>query len=296
MSSAASPQQGKSWASIFSLPAPLRDLFNQFPLRTYASNPLPSGTVLPSTSTNTLYIFSNPSSVPNAPSLNPTCLKHQTYLSLRGIQYVSLPANNHASPSGSLPFLLPASSTDSPRPAPVTAASLRRWADDYAGVKDKDDVQLDVHAALLDHRLRRAWLYQLYLDPANAPAVEALYVAPASRSSAVRLFTAAQLRKAAAEELRKSGGAAMEEEEEEELVEQGREALRALDELLTSREGRWFSGSEEPGWFDAMVYAYTGPLLDERMGWVRNGLGDALLELHELRQHRRRIGQRCGWD
>lgn len=118
------------------------------------------------------------------------------------------------------------------------------------------------------------------------------YIAPASRSWVVQLATGAQLRKAAADELRKSGLGTT---SEEELLGQGREALEALEELLSRRGGKWFSGAEDPGWFDAAVCAYTRPLLDSRMGWARNTLGEALLDSPGLIAHHSAISNRCGW-
>ncbi|GAM85926.1 hypothetical protein ANO11243_039360 [Dothideomycetidae sp. 11243] len=277
------------WSSIFALPGPLRELFNHFPLITYAANPLPAGTnALPSSSENALYIFATPSDASRGlPSLNPTCLKHQTYLRLKGVEVRTIVSNNHASPSGSLPFLLPTKGAKA-----VPASGLRKWAE--GGTPYPAQAKLDVHLALLDHRLRRAWLYQLYLDPANVPALSRLYLETASSVEVVRYVTHAQLRKAAGEELRNSSGPAG--VEEAELLAQGVEALGALNELLSSGGGTWFSSEDEPGWLDAAVFAYTGPLLDRRMEWARNGLGDALKDMDALMRHRQGIAKRCGWD
>lgn len=135
----------------------------------------------------------------------------------------------------------------------------------------------------------------MYLDPANASAVARQYVDGASRSVAVRFVLATQLRRAAAAEMRKSSPSESAADARD-VLEQGTEALAALEELLAARGGRWFETAEEPGWFDAAVYAYTGPLLDARMGWARNELGNALARLDGLVDHRRRMARRCGWE
>ena len=158
-SSTQQPHQ-RTWHNIFTLPGPLRQLFNQFPLATYPANTLPSNIVL-SPKDNTLYIFANSSDAARGlPSLNPTCLKYQTYLRLRDIPFRTISSNNHASPSGALPFLLP-STNDQTHSAPVTSSSLRRWVDSQSSSKNPIDTALEVHQALLDHRLRRAWVRQI---------------------------------------------------------------------------------------------------------------------------------------
>lgn len=47
----------------------------------------------------------------------------------RGIDFVTISSNNHASPTGALPFLLPASSSTNPREAvlPIPSTRIDRW-------------------------------------------------------------------------------------------------------------------------------------------------------------------------
>lgn len=159
-STTASSQRG--WSSIFALPGPLRRLFSHFPLVTYQSNLLPARSRSTSSS-HALYIFSTPSDASSGlPSLNPTCLKHQTYLLLRDISIILIPATNHASPSGALPFLLTSDQT------PIPSSRLRRWTDDASSTPSSSDPALEVHAALLEHRLRRAWVRHFELTPSVA--------------------------------------------------------------------------------------------------------------------------------
>lgn len=47
----------------------------------------------------------------------------------KGINFVTISSNNHASPTGALPFLIPASSSESPGEAalPVPSNRIERW-------------------------------------------------------------------------------------------------------------------------------------------------------------------------
>ena len=55
--------------------------------------------------------------------------KGQAYMVFNGIDFITIPSNNHASPTGALPFLLPASSPKSLDEAvlPVPSTRIERW-------------------------------------------------------------------------------------------------------------------------------------------------------------------------
>ncbi|KAG8627448.1 hypothetical protein KVT40_004931 [Elsinoe batatas] len=292
-----------SWTDVFALPRPLRELFSKFPLITYAANELPSRSPRHQYK-HALYIFATPEGAKNNElSYNPTCLKWQTYLKLRGIDFVPMASNNHASPSGSLPFLLPAptqsqNSKTSSSP-PIPASKIRRWADDQLPSSPaQSSMKEDIYLSLLDHRLRRAWLHQLYLTPANLPLLTHLYC-HASLSPLITHSTLISLRAAASDEISKSSPIAS--VSESTLQEEGCAALDALDELLGKDE--WFFGAKEPGVFDAAVFAYTHLLLEEELGggqgegegqgWGWNGLGGHLKGKRGLVGHRRRVWRRA---
>jgi len=87
-------------------------------------------------------------------------IKFQTYLKLSGIDFRLVSSNNHASPSGSLPFLLP-SSSDSLKPAqPIPSGKLQRWTMNAssAAIEEPSDLRYEAYLSLLDHRIRRAWV------------------------------------------------------------------------------------------------------------------------------------------
>ena len=53
----------------------------------------------------------------------------QAYMRFKGIDFVTISSNNHASPTGALPFLLPASSSTNPGQAvlPIPSTRIDRW-------------------------------------------------------------------------------------------------------------------------------------------------------------------------
>ena len=150
------PSLPRQW---FRTPAPIKRLFDTFPLQTLAANPLPFRS--PSDrSKPTLYIFSTPDgALTGAPSFNPSCLKWQTYLLMSGLEINTTSSNNHASPSGALPFLLLASTPNNENPLPVPAGKLSKWlADQKLARPEPDSMRYEAYMSLLDHRIRRAWV------------------------------------------------------------------------------------------------------------------------------------------
>lgn len=90
-------------------------------------------------------------------------MEEQAYLKFCGIQFRTIPSNNHASPNGALPFLLPAPG-GIPGPdcvLPVPSNKLQQWADEHTDVdQDKDaGMREQVYTSLLDHRIRDAWVW-----------------------------------------------------------------------------------------------------------------------------------------
>lgn len=81
--------------SLWSIPAPLQKLFNQFPLVTLDPNPLParSQTLTSASDTlPTLYIFSSDEdALEGKPSINPTCLKWQVSGPVPLLPFLSIP-------------------------------------------------------------------------------------------------------------------------------------------------------------------------------------------------------------
>ncbi|KAF2873585.1 hypothetical protein BDV95DRAFT_489827 [Massariosphaeria phaeospora] len=273
--------------SIFAIPAPIKQLFDRFPLLAYPANDLP----LRAPRTNNahvLYIFTTPkAAVAGAPSYNPACLKWQAYLNFSLIDFRVEASNNHASPSGALPFLLPAASDSTKLRPPVPSGKLQRWAmnNSTAAVEESSDIRYEAYLSLLDHPIRRAWLYSIYISPNSTSIAEPLYILPTSRNPFVRLTIARELRRAAEKELLKLSAVI----NAEELYKQAEEALAALEVVLGAHQ--WFFNASRPGLFDASVFGYTHLLLDGDLGngWVDTRLRDAVLQRKNLVAHRNRI-------
>lgn len=276
--------------SIFDVPAPIKQLFDKFPLLTYNTNDLPHRAPH-HRNVHVLHVFTaDDGAERGGPSFNPACLKWQAYLKFSKIAFQIASSNNHASPSGSLPFLLPSSPEPYKQTQPVPSGKLQRWAmnNSEKAIEEPGDLRYEAYLSLLDHRIRRAWLYALYLSP-NAPTLsEPLYILPASANPFVRLSLAHTLRLAAQTELLKHCTTI----NADTLYNQAEEAFVALESLLG--EDKWFFGAKSPGLFDASVFAYTHLLLNESLGkgWVDRRLCDVLRSKRGLCSHRDRIVQR----
>ncbi len=103
------------------------------------------------------------------------------------IPFVTVASSNHASPTGALPFLLP--SAQSPSTAAVPSSRIQRWVRDVTGAKNNEttiselgtesqqglvrggaasaardvssDMRYEAYIALLDHRIRNAYVRTL---------------------------------------------------------------------------------------------------------------------------------------
>lgn len=128
-------------------------------------------------------------------------------------------------------------------------------------------------------------LYSIYLSQNFISIAEPLYILPTSSNPFVRLTIARELRLAAEKELLKFSAIVS----AETLYNQAEEAFTALDSLLGDNE--WFFGAENPGLFDASVFAYTHLLLHDDLGkgWLDTRLRDTLMSRQRLIAHRNKI-------
>ncbi|KAL2289839.1 hypothetical protein FJTKL_01142 [Diaporthe vaccinii] len=237
--SASGSSTGSSRSWVPPVPAPLQRLFDAVPLVTYGPNQLPYRSPGPS-DLPTLHVFiTDHDAERGAPSFNPSCLKWQTFLRIAGVKFHLRPSTNHASPTGSLPFLLPAlsaitSTTTTTAPTntdeyarldgrstrPVPSSRLESYAAQHGALppptltQQAPTPQLQSQArrrqayqSLLDGPLRTAWLYALYLSPPNEPILRRWYVDPSSRSGLVRDALLRRVRVVAREEVAKSAEA-----------------------------------------------------------------------------------------
>ncbi|QSS54558.1 mitochondrial outer membrane protein [Histoplasma capsulatum var. duboisii H88] len=275
-----------------SVPVPIKQIFDKFPLITYPANELPRR-ITRRSAHHALYIFTTSRAAERgAPSFNPQCLKWQAYLKFVGISFETVPSNNHASPTGALPFLIPTSSA-TPVPTgpkgPIPSNKIQKWAIEQSHIEEEQQLNMlfDVYTSLLDHNIRNAWLYTFYLDCQNFNAIgRNLYIDSSTSNPLVRTILARQLQQAARDELLKSSSVI----DVDDLEAEAKNAFEALASLLGN--DNYFFGSKDPGLFDASVFAYTHLLLDDALNWKRNPIGRCLKKYSNLVQHRERIRDR----
>lgn len=155
----------------------------------------------------------------------------QAYLRFAAVPHILAPSTNHASPTGSLPFLQPALPSspehrlDPRHLLPIPSSRLDSYArqhgsapsnppasssaDTTTTTPDQRHRRQQAYQSLLDHPIRNAWLYALYLAPANEFLLRHLYVDRVSRAALVRATTLHQLRAAARAEIAKAGPGAV---------------------------------------------------------------------------------------
>ncbi|KAG9232298.1 hypothetical protein BJ875DRAFT_443305 [Amylocarpus encephaloides] len=273
--------------NFFSIPAPVKALFDRVPVLVYPPNELPQRAPKPSRIPS-LYVFSSiADAAAGKPSFNPSCLKWQAFLNIAGVNHRLVASSNHASPTGVLPFLLPAASTSStsPESLPVPSNKLVEYVEDHgAQVEEPANLRYEAYRSLLDYRIRNAWLYTLYLEPLNFSAVAyPLYVSSTTTNPLVRASISHQLISAAEAELLKNSSII----DIDDLYSEADKAFEALSILLG--DDPWFFGSDEPTLYDASVFGYTQLLLDDGMGWEEKKLCRALRRRTNLVQHRERL-------
>ncbi|VUC37357.1 unnamed protein product [Clonostachys rosea] len=278
------PPDSRSWVAV---PAPVRDLFKLFPLRVYAAEELPSRAPHPTRPRPSLYVFALDGDCAR-PSFNPSCLKWQTFLRIAGVDVDLIPSNNHASPSGALPFLLP-SSTNSRSSPPLTGGKIEKYAQENATRKIPtiESNRLEAYRSLITQSIRPAWLYSLYIDPSNASLLKKLYIPPSPLLAYSLHHT---LVTAATTEILK--GTRTPYVRTAQLYADSATAFAALETLLGN--DAWFFGASSPGLFDAEVFSYTWLILDESLAWEDGGeLQKSLAGFKTLVAHRQRLYDWC---
>ena len=82
----------------------------------------------------------------------------QAYLKFAGIDFDIVPSNNHASPTGALPFLIPALPVGTDTPIPSN--KLQKWAIEEVHCEEEQqlNIRFEVYSSLLDSRIRNAWV------------------------------------------------------------------------------------------------------------------------------------------
>ena len=199
---------------------------------------------------------------------------------MRGLSFGIQPSNNHSSPSGSLPFLIPGESSNSKENSKnstsigrktISAASLQSWINqnsDSAQLQEEEEaltLRESAFLSLLEHRVRPAWLHAFYLTANLYSLAAPLYIHSTTTSGLLRAWQTAQLRAAALAEVEK----AVPKLDLEVLYHGAESAFEALETALG--EADWFFGREQPGMLDAAVFGYTCLLSDRRLGEEADG-------------------------
>ncbi|KAF1982445.1 hypothetical protein K402DRAFT_466745 [Aulographum hederae CBS 113979] len=307
----------------FTIPPPLKRIFDAFPLLTYPAYSLPYRSPR-RRDEHALFVFATEEGAREGkPSFNPGCLRWQTYLKFKGVGFRVVRSCNHASPSGVLPFVIPAGGRGSDGAETVTAGGLGRWGREQGtrrrkgvGEKEKEaedgskgeaeqgekvkehefeerqDVRFEMYMSLIDTRIRCAWLHSLYHTRNLTTIIKPLYITPLSSSPIIRAATLHSLLASATSSLLTSSPHNI--IDPSLLYQQADEAFQALDTLLG--EDEWFFGEKKPGLLDAAVFSYTHLLLDERLGggegWVDGRLAEIVKACENLVGHRGRILER----
>ncbi|KAK6507292.1 hypothetical protein TWF481_005737 [Arthrobotrys musiformis] len=286
--------------SAFRAPAFIRRLFSHFPLIIHPVDPPPMTTdeFQPTTSRdsqgsiNTLYSFTD-STDGSIASFNPACLKWQTYLKIRNIPIKTQPSNNHASPSGSLPFLVISSRSDRICQT-IPSTKMARWIEDHATEGSVNTVDTDAgdyraFLSLVEGAVRDAWLYALYIDPSNLSSLTVpKYTSPIPLWP-IPTILGSQMRQAAIDAIRKSSSSPSLPSGTE-IYTKALEAFKALSTLLG--HDTWFFGASEAGIFDAEVFAYTHLLLNLEIEGSGGVVVEGLREFDNLAGHEERITRR----
>lgn len=75
-----------------------------------------------------------------------------------GVDLATVPSNNHASPTGALPFLLP-NASDPLNESPIPSNKLQQWAlKKSSSHVEPLNMRYQVYISLLDDRIRHAWV------------------------------------------------------------------------------------------------------------------------------------------
>jgi metaxin len=109
--------------------------------------------------------------------------KVQTFLNIAGVDHRLVSSNNHSSPTGSLPFLLPAiygSNTSQDSLVPIASNKFVKYATEHGGnVEESSTMRYGAYQSLLDHRIRNAWVSILANSlVSSSDTFQALYVVP----------------------------------------------------------------------------------------------------------------------
>lgn len=242
--------------------------------------------------------LSNLTPTERAPLIFP--LHFQTALRMAGFPHTVTPSSNHASPTGSLPFLLPPTSSPLLPAArlPITQEKILTHASKSGYVlralptskRLDNNSRVEAYLAMIDGCIRPAWLHSLYLTPHNRHIVQRLYLEPTSSSWAVQKSIEHTLTTAVQEQL--ILGTPRGRIDVDDIYARAGLALESFATALAKDDDWWILGGDNDGrptLVDAALFAYTHLLLDKNMGWKDKRLVRRVERFAPLRQHHDRI-------
>ncbi|RPA84610.1 hypothetical protein BJ508DRAFT_359631 [Ascobolus immersus RN42] len=261
-SSSSTSGQRRSWWPA--LPTPIKNFVDKFPLITYAPNTPPLRAFQPR-NVPTLFITSDLPLVDGI-SGDPNCAKYQIYFHFLSVPYSTHPATPAASPTLTLPIILPSSTSKTVpishkhTPKPIVPTSTRLWT--YITSLNRStrhavplkDPQVAALLALCDTLLYPAWCILTFPDP--TPFLPFLQDhLPLQKSSGAWLGNSQPVREAYSRNA-------------DEVLAGARGALDALQEFLLNSGGweGWFFGGQEPGVADAAVWGFVEGLMRCKWG------------------------------
>ncbi|KAF3909633.1 Metaxin-3 [Arthrobotrys entomopaga] len=219
-------------------------------------------------------------------------------MKIRGVDFRIQPSSNHASPTGSLPFLIvePAqTSRVSARQLArvVPASKLAQWIEDNAAGSvnqtSSDSPDYRAFSSLIDKNIRDAWLYAMYVDTTNLNKITIPKYTHSTPFWPVKYFLGLQMRQAALDSLGINNTESSKVTGEM-LYMRANEAWAALSTLLG--DGKWFFGASDAGLFDASVFAFTHLILTLDLGGSGEDLVHGLRKYSNLVNHQQRIRDR----
>jgi metaxin len=164
---------------VFTIPPPIKHLFETFPLVVLPANSAPIRTApvhYPTSSSGHVLFTWTTSSDSRIASFNPTCLAWQLFLRSRKVPFATAPSSNHAAAGERLPLLLVNSLETEETRNPwigskigalkektelkeLGTRDLAVWAADAAdGWPTELESVYAPYKSLLDNELRRAWV------------------------------------------------------------------------------------------------------------------------------------------
>ncbi|KAG4303624.1 hypothetical protein PCANB_000044 [Pneumocystis canis] len=270
-------------------PAIITKLFDLFPWIRYASLDIRSPI---DTTRHQLFIAHKDDTLLNSPSYDLESLRWQTYFILADIPHNVFRASPHASPSGTLPFFVPAGVASSAYALSSTA--FQTWLTQH-GIELHPFINqpslaadADSYLSLIENTLYDAWFCACFIERENFQTVTGpCYVNDVWPIRELIKWQLCRKIKKRLSDRQKTGLL--------NLNEIYADAAHALDAVaIRLGEDIWFFGAKNPTFIDATLFAYTYLVLSTQL--PGNTLMHALKKHTNLIDHATRLWKYCYMD